>query len=193
MAIEFTCALCGGTFSLRDAQNGSRARCPGCEEVQRISLPERASAEPGTYDMAPPPILPQEAALTHAVSPSLQDRRTTSAWMEAVRSWALETSHIQGVGFVLVLLSIADLLMTFALLRTSHTFVESNPVASWFFTRWDMTGMVIFKFSVIGGVIAVAEFIERRRPGWGQFVLLIGCVGAAYAFLRGLSLYLGIR
>ena len=54
-----------------------------------------------------------------------------------------------------------------------------------------MTGMVLFKFSLIGGVIAVSEFIERRRPGMGQFVLLIGCLGTAYAVYKGFHLYLG--
>jgi hypothetical protein len=63
-------------------------------------------------------------------------------------------------------------------------------VAQWFFARWNIAGMVLFKFSIIGGVIAVSEFIERRRPGWGQFVLLIGCVGAAYAIYQGFNLYL---
>jgi hypothetical protein len=81
--------------------------------------------------------------------------------------------------------------MTFALLRANPAAFESNPVARWFFARWNMVGMVLFKFSVIGCVIALSEFIERRRPGWGRFVLLVGCVGAGYAVYQGLSLYMG--
>jgi hypothetical protein len=102
-----------------------------------------------------------------------------------------DESQIQGIACGLLALSAADLFMTFALLRTSPTFFESNPVAQWFFARWNIAGMVAFKFSIVGAVIAASEFIERRRPGWGRFVLLIGCVGAAYALYRGISLYMG--
>jgi hypothetical protein len=44
---------------------------------------------------------------------------------------------------------------------------------------------------MIAAVIVMSEFIERRRPGWGRIVLLIGCAGAAYAVYKGLSLYMG--
>jgi hypothetical protein len=53
-----------------------------------------------------------------------------------------------------------------------------------------MAGMVFFKFSMIAGVILLSEIIERNRPGWGRFVLLIGCIGAAYAVFTGGRLYM---
>jgi hypothetical protein len=40
---------------------------------------------------------------------------------------------LQGLACGLLALSAADLFMTFALLRTSPAFFESNPVAQWFF------------------------------------------------------------
>jgi hypothetical protein len=104
---------------------------------------------------------------------------------------AIEESQIQGLAVLLIVLSAADLLMTAALLRASPRFFEGNPVAHWFLARWDILGLVMFKFGILGGVTIVSEFIERRRPGWGRFVLLIGCVGAAYAIYTGLKLYLG--
>ena len=64
-------------------------------------------------------------------------------------------------------------------------------MARWFFARWNMAGMVLFKFTLIGGVIALSELIERHRPGWGRFVLLVGCLGAGYAVYQGLRLTLG--
>jgi hypothetical protein len=103
----------------------------------------------------------------------------------------VEPSRVQGLAGLLVILSGADLFMTYALLRTSPRFFESNPLAQWFFVRWNMAGMVAFKFSIIAGVIALAEVIERRRPGRGKFVLLVGCLGAVYAVIVGLRLYLG--
>ncbi len=65
-------------------------------------------------------------------------------------------------------------------------------MAQWFFARWNMAGMALFKFGVMGGVIALGEIIERKRPGWGRFVLGVGCVAAAYAVITGLRLYMRI-
>jgi hypothetical protein len=192
MAIEFACARCGRSFSVPAALAGKRAKCTACGTKQRIPKADAALGGRPAYDLAPAPVLPDEPAAPHPVSSGSSARRPTNRWIALVRPWALESSHVQGVAVLLVLLSIADLLMTFKLLRKSPAFFESNPVAQWFYARWNMTGMVIFKFSIIGGVIAVGELIERHRPGWGQFVLLVGSVGAAYAFYRGLSLYLGL-
>ena len=99
---------------------------------------------------------------------------------------------MQGLSLCLVALSAADLFVTFSLLRTSHVFYESNPVAQWFFARWNMAGMTLFKFAVVGFVIALGEIIERRRPGWGRFVLLVGCAAAAAVVWHGLRLYQGV-
>ena len=79
----------------------------------------------------------------------------------------------------------ADRFETFDLLRTGPAFIESNPVAQWFFARRNIAGLVAFTFSIIGAVIVVSEFIERRRPCWGRFMLLIGCAGGAYALDKG--------
>jgi hypothetical protein len=97
---------------------------------------------------------------------------------------------LQGVSVCLIGLSIADLLVTHRLLRSGGLFYESNPVANWVFTRWNIAGMTAFKFAVIGGVIALGEIIERRRPGWGRAVLMIGCVAAGAVVFHGLRLLL---
>jgi hypothetical protein len=104
---------------------------------------------------------------------------------------AVEESQIQGLAVLLIVLSAADLLMTVALLRASPRFFEGNPLANWFLARWNVLGLVMFKFGILGGVTIVSEFVERRRPGLGRFILFIGCVGAAYAVYTGLRLYMG--
>jgi hypothetical protein len=144
------------------------------------------------YELAGPPIEPRRPPTS---SPKLDsagfggsDRDSAGALLSAI---ALEASQLQGLSLCLVALSAADLFVTFSLLRTSHVFYESNPVAQWFFARWNMAGMTLFKFAVVGFVIALGEIIERRRPGWGRFVLLVGCAAAAAVVWHGLRLYLG--
>ena len=67
--------------------------------------------------------------------------------------------------------------MTYALLRQGHVrFYETNPVALWFFRRWNIAGMTAFKFLLVGLIAALCELVERRRPGLGRRVLRLGCL-----------------
>lgn len=97
--------------------------------------------------------------------------KTKINWFKA---YAVETSRLQGWIIALLLVSIADLVMTYFLLSLNASFYESNPIANWFFTHWNIAGMTFFKFAVVSFVIIIAEFVERRRPYCGRFVLIFG-------------------
>jgi hypothetical protein len=102
----------------------------------------------------------------------------------------VESSRNQFLAVIFLAVSVADLLMTYALLRISPHFYESNPVADWAFQKWNMLGMTIYKFVLAAIVVTVCEVIERKRPGWGKFVLAIGCLATMFAFAKGLHFYL---
>jgi hypothetical protein len=189
MPITFRCATCGRTATVPDRLLGRRGRCRACGSVQRIIGPAAPPEEPGAYDVEASTFVPAPATVE---APARSTRRSKGPDLLALfRAGAVEPSRVQGLAACLVALSAADLFMTAKLLRTSPTFFEANPLAQWFFARWNMVGMVAFKFSIIAGVIALAELIERKRPGRGKFVLIVGCLGAAYAVVVGLRLYLG--
>jgi Domain of unknown function (DUF5658) len=194
MKTEFRCPQCGQASGSIEQFSAGRTRCSRCGLVQRI--PEAAAAhtvEPGFYQLEPMAVTPGGSPPREPVQrlPVAQRAPTSRlGWLEHIRPWVFETSQVQGIGAWLVILSAADLLMTFTLLRRSDAFFESNPIAQWFYQQWNITGMVFFKFSMIGGVILLSEIIERKRPGWGRFVLLVGCVGAAFAVYQGGRLYL---
>lgn len=109
-----------------------------------------------------------------------RDRRSDPA-RPATTAYALasEPVRLRREVFWLVALGTLDLLLTYALLRRGAHFYESNPVARWWFERWNIAGMTAFKFLVMGGVVALCEFAERRRPGYGRAVLWLGCVVTA--------------
>ncbi|WP_406700317.1 DUF5658 family protein [Singulisphaera sp. Ch08] len=85
--------------------------------------------------------------------------------------------------------SVLDLLMTYVLLRQGFHFYESNPLARWFFLRWNMAGMVAFKFLLIALAIVFCEIVERRRPGLGRRVLGFGTVAASAVVAYSLLLF----
>jgi len=180
---------------------GKQARCPACGKVQQIpgarqpvpaeqTEQEMAGREASVYELAAPPLDPPRTNLWKTTRVVSKAAGTDSVW-GLIRESALGTSQLQELSICLIALSIADVIMTFTLLRTSHGYYESNPVAGWFFARWNMTGMVVFKFAAIAVAIALSEMIERRRPGMGKLVLLVGCAAAATVVWHSLRLYLG--
>jgi hypothetical protein len=92
------------------------------------------------------------------------------------------------ISIVLIVLSIGDLLVTYTLLRRGGGAFEANPIARWFFDRWNMAGMTGFKFGMVAFVVLLGETIERHRPGLGRAILGFGCLGAAAVMIQGLRL-----
>lgn len=107
-------------------------------------------------------------------------------WLHAI---AIDTSKLQWWILLFLLLSIADLVITYYLLNLSPDFYESNPIANWFFKHWNIAGMTFFKFGVVAFVITIAEFVERKRPGFGKFVLITGCLVTAAVVVYSIRLY----
>lgn len=185
------CPNCRRSQSLSGQLQGRRARCRHCGHVWRIVAGSAPEPESSVYQLADPP-LPTPAPAAR-MEPAAWPRRVSRKGVLS-KAWsggAIEESQIQGLAVLLIVLSAADLLMTATLLHASPHFFEGNPLANRFLARWNVIGLVMFKFGILGGVTVVSEFVERRRPGWGRFILLIGCVGAGYAVYTGLRLYMG--
>jgi len=190
-AISFPCGRCGARLTAASGEAGKRGRCRHCGMIQII--PE---SEVG-YALAEPPPPPE----VRTASPSASARRAgrptwsdSSVW-EVVSGWihasARDRSAIEGESVALILLSLADLMVTYHLLRMGPGFYESNPIAQFFFARWNIAGMAVFKFSVVGFVVVAGEVVERSRPGLGRFVVLVGCIASAAVVCYGLKLAMG--
>ncbi len=202
MVLKYRCARCGRHLFIAGVMPGKQAMCPACGQVQQTpgapqpmpaepTEPQRTGREASVYELAAPPLELRRANLRKPTPVVSKAAGSDSVW-GLIRESALGTSQLQELSLCLIALSIADIIMTCTLLRTSHSYYESNPVAGWFFTRWDMTGMVVFKFAAIACAIALGEMIERRRPGMGKLVLLIGCAAAAAVVWHSLRLCLGV-
>ena len=123
--------------------------------------------------------------------PSLKPTR--DSWPDWLRPFAMETSRLQAWIILLVIVSIADLVTTYFLLSLNAGFYESNPIANWFFKHWNIAGMTFFKFAVVMFVINIAELAERKRPGFGKFVLIFGVLVTAAVVAYSIRLYLGYQ
>jgi hypothetical protein len=113
------------------------------------------------------------------------------AWRWPVRFGAGSASRVEQESLALLFLSIADLLVTHALLRSGPAYYESNPIAHWFFARWNIAGMTVLKFSVVAFVVLIGEVVERRRPGLGKGMLTVASLMTAAVVAYGLKLLFG--
>lgn len=121
--------------------------------------------------------------------PPRTPRKPPSRWKRLLRAAGVEPLRLGREVHWLLLLSAADLLTTYALLRQGVRFYEANPLARWWFARWNMTGMVTYKFLVIALVLIAAEIVERERPGRGRLVVVAGALAAGAVFVYGVLLY----
>jgi len=120
----------------------------------------------------------------------IQNNLPASGWL---RAYTLETSRLQWLILLFLLVNIADLVVTYWLLSYSPNFYESNPVANWFFKKWNIAGMTFFKFAVVAFVVVISEYVERKRPGAGKFVLIVGTLVTAAVVAYSIHLFMGYR
>jgi hypothetical protein len=89
----------------------------------------------------------------------------------------------------LVLLALADLLLTFWLLHVGgEDLRESNPLAAWCRRRCGWGGLVALKVTVVGLVCGLLTVIARRRPSTARRVRALCCAVQAVAVVYSVSL-----
>ncbi len=208
MSLSFRCTRCGKAYSVASQPAGRKARCHECELVQNIPvLTEPSTDSPfergdNVYSLAAvsptTPAMPESALSVSSIEDRpgstgavAAQRPPAGRWRRVLRDFAVESSFLEQEILLLVALSAADLLVTYALLRQGPSFYEANPFAQWVFQRWNIAGMTLFKFGVIGGVIVIGEVAERRRPGLGRALMAVSCVATAAVVAYGLRLLLG--
>ena len=135
------------------------------------------------------------SALSTRDQPLLPSHRGPG-FAQHLRAWlhelAVEPFRLDREALGLIVLSILDLLITVTLLRRSGVFYqEANPIALWWFARWNVAGLTVFKFGLVAVGIAASELVERRRPGVGRAILRLGCLAAAGVVVYGVAL--GLR
>jgi hypothetical protein len=83
---------------------------------------------------------------------------------------------IRGGLFLFAALSVADLALTWALLKRAPGCAhEANPIASWFLAHFGMLGLAGFKASVVVLVAALLLFVGRHRPQTARRIIVFGC------------------
>jgi hypothetical protein len=90
--------------------------------------------------------------------------------------WRVFASHLplQNETTLFILVNVLDIFMTYTLLRLGG--LEANPIANFFFRRWNVQGMVFFKMTVVAIVTILAQAIARYNLLRAKQVLILGTI-----------------
>lgn len=82
-----------------------------------------------------------------------------------------------------------DIMITWVILHLEGR--ELNMIADWVIQRFDLIGVVLYKFGLFLFVVAVCEVIGRRRPGLGEKLARWAVVVTAFPVVVGILALLG--
>jgi hypothetical protein len=68
-----------------------------------------------------------------------------------------------------VFVSALDVILTTVLLHFGAE--EVNLVANWVLGRYNIAGLVVFKFVLVSLVLSICEYVGHRRPKLGQWLI----------------------
>ena len=88
-----------------------------------------------------------------------------------------------------LLVSALDVFMTYLLIRQPG-FTEGNPVAAYFFHRWNIKGMVFYKFFMVGFITVITQIIARKREDIAARLLQFATLVVGGVVIYSLLLYL---
>ena len=136
------------------------------------------SSQPGARSSEPAPqASPPEA--TSGPAPTSLDVSAGLRWL-----WQLGFRQLplQNETTTFILVNVLDVFMTYILIRFGA--IEANPIAQFFLRRWDFSGMIFFKMSLVAFVCVLSQVIAHRNLGKARFVLKIGTliVGAVVVY-----------
>jgi hypothetical protein len=106
---------------------------------------------------------------------------------------------LQRESALFVLVSVLDVMMTYLMLSDvpqpdgRAMFTESNPVARYILERWDISGVVFFKFAMVAVVEVLAQVIALKNLAAGRRLLEFGTLVVALVVLYSMYLLLWHR
>ena len=122
--------------------------------------------------------------------PEMPESSVQSTESRPTRLWRFITGKrpLQDETTLFILVNVLDIFTTYALLRAGG--IETNPVANFFLSRWNIRGLVYFKMTLVAVVALLAQVIAHRNLARARQVLILGTVIVAMVVLYSVYLIL---
>jgi len=155
------------------SDGGSATRHPEPEQVKSKQSDPPEADHRGSFKQSMP------SKQSHSQPEGQNDPKTPKAVLESSPSPSLRQvlfGHLplQNETSLFILVNVLDIFATYALLRFGG--IETNPIANYFYTHWNVKGMVAFKMAMVAIVAIIAQIIARRNLARGSQVLILGTV-----------------
>ena len=136
--------------------------------------------DPEQFDRSSPASDPGEARQCSDASPACGEKAETATHEPAAAAAApAERSVRYPAAYTwFVFLAALDVMLTYLILHpvlffrtpdmTESRGTEVNALANYIIQRWDVPGMVLFKFVLVVGVVVICEIIGRRKAEAGR-------------------------
>jgi hypothetical protein len=136
--------------------------------------------------------------------PEPELRAATDAAASPRRAGGKPSVRYPGPYVWFVFLSALDIILTYLILHpvlfssdltmSESRGFEANALADWIIRRWDVPGMVVFKFALVVLVVGICELIGRRKDETGrrlaEWAVAITAIPVVVALVQmGLDLY----
>ena len=134
---------------------------------------------------------PADTTVAESVEKSLPARLKSSVRYPNAYVWFI---FLAALDIMLTYLILHPVLFARDATMTESRGSEANALANWFIERWDVPGMVIFKFVLVVLVVVLCELIGRRKDETGrriaEWAVAITSIPVLVALVQmGLDLY----
>lgn len=124
---------------------------------------------------APAPNQQQHAQAARAAAAAERQRRYMQSFMT-------RKLPLQNATTMFIFINTLDIFMTYVLISLGA--IEANPIANYFFAKFNFNGLIFFKLVIVAGVCVIAQIIAASSIRKGKDLLNFGSllVGSVVAY-----------
>ncbi len=141
----------------RKTQSVAPGTAHGGQSVDRGTEPSTAQQRPAT-DPQPPRTQPARSG---------KERKSASNFLT-------RKLPLQNQTTLFILINTLDIFMTYILMQFGAN--EANPIANYFFQKYNIKGMIFFKLMIVAAVCVIAQIVATKSIGKGKNLLTLGSI-----------------
>ena len=67
--------------------------------------------------------------------------------------------------------------------------MEANPIANYFYERWEFAGAIAFKLAIVAFVTVVAQIVAIKKIQTARALLIVGSIIVGCVVIYSINLY----
>ena len=156
------------------------------KEAEKLSPKKPASSTANPTQFTSSQENPYQSAPVQNTSTKTRKRKRDTSFGSSLKHLLTGKLPLQDQTTYFILVNALDIFLTYLHLRGGNH--EANPIANFFFRNWNISGMIIFKLSIVASVCVIAQIVALSSLQKGSRLLnfgtvVIGCIVVYSIFL----------